>query len=496
MNQASHAFRFAILTAAVLAVLFRVAYTRADVDLWGHVRFGLDTLEHERLDRADPYSFTSDRPWINHEWLSEVAFAAAWKNAGNAGLIAVKLACFFGAVMLVGVTLRGQGVRSRALALAVAFASLAIVPRVTHIRPQLFSVLLFSALLYLLDRSERRTAVLYWAVPLVALWANLHGGWLVGLGTLVLWSIAVAVHVRRIGVLVVPLAAAAATLINPYGTGLWSFLAETVRLGREGITEWGPIWTNASRLAVWITMSAVVVLILLKARPANLGRLLVPAVWGLAAFRVNRLDAFFALSVVALLLPQLRRFIPIMDEGGPNQSWIAAVPRRTRVLLVGAVLAAAALLPPARRAVSCVEVTPSWWPEPEAAAFLRSQRLAGRMVTYFNWGEYAIWFAPASLKVSFDGRRETIYSEATIQGHLELYNATPAGFAYLQGLQADYVWLPVDLTVTQMLVDRGWRPIFSGPASVVLAEHANAARHPTSTVVSSAVGLARCFPGP
>ena len=55
-----------LVLAAALAT-----YTRADADLWGHVRFGLDTLGTRTLTSVDPYSFTQDKPWVNHEWLSE-----------------------------------------------------------------------------------------------------------------------------------------------------------------------------------------------------------------------------------------------------------------------------------------------------------------------------------------------------------------------------------------------------------------------------------------
>ena len=48
-----------------------VARTVADVDLWGHVLFGRDIVNQREIPVTDPYSFTSDRPWTNHEWLAE-----------------------------------------------------------------------------------------------------------------------------------------------------------------------------------------------------------------------------------------------------------------------------------------------------------------------------------------------------------------------------------------------------------------------------------------
>ena len=39
--------------------LFRLIPTEADPDLWGHLRFGLDTLSTGLIVRADIYSYLS-----------------------------------------------------------------------------------------------------------------------------------------------------------------------------------------------------------------------------------------------------------------------------------------------------------------------------------------------------------------------------------------------------------------------------------------------------
>src|SRR5262249_15609406 len=78
--------------AMVLLVFGGASVTRADPDLWGHVRFGLDTMHARRLTSVDPYSFTQDVPWVNHEWLSEVQMGAAYATGGDTGLALLKAA--------------------------------------------------------------------------------------------------------------------------------------------------------------------------------------------------------------------------------------------------------------------------------------------------------------------------------------------------------------------------------------------------------------------
>ena len=66
--------------------LFRLIPTEADPDLWGHLRFGLDTVAAGRIVRTDIYSYLSGRhqPWINHEWLAEAIMAIAWNAVAPA----------------------------------------------------------------------------------------------------------------------------------------------------------------------------------------------------------------------------------------------------------------------------------------------------------------------------------------------------------------------------------------------------------------------------
>ena len=76
--------------AAFAAIM--LSASRSDPDLWGHLRFGLDWWDTFTLPLVDPYSFTQDRPWINHEWLSEAAMGAAYLAAGVSGLVLLKIA--------------------------------------------------------------------------------------------------------------------------------------------------------------------------------------------------------------------------------------------------------------------------------------------------------------------------------------------------------------------------------------------------------------------
>jgi hypothetical protein len=71
--------------ALLISVLAVLSTTSADPDLWGHVRFGDDIIAAGEIPEYDSYSFTSDRPWVNHEWLAEVLFSAPMPLAARPG---------------------------------------------------------------------------------------------------------------------------------------------------------------------------------------------------------------------------------------------------------------------------------------------------------------------------------------------------------------------------------------------------------------------------
>ena len=486
---------FTLSATLVIVTFLLAATTSADADLWGHVRFGLDMLREGRIVLPDPYSFTSDRPWINHEWLAEVVFAAAWSTAGQPGLLFVKLAVIGSVLWLVGNALARRGVSGRGLVILLALVLAATLTRVVHVRPQLFSVLFFAALAWTLTRADggaRRTLAL--CPVILMLWANSHGGWIVGMGTLGLWTAIDLWRRRRLGIAALDAVAwsalsVLATLVNPYGSALWFFLLETVRPGREAIGEWNWIWSHPPSVLTWLLFAAMTAFAL--RRQARWLDALIPAFWGLAAIKVVRLDAFFALSVVTFLGPAIAQALH-RERRVPRP----ALSRTMRAAIVAFLLAITLTVPRTRDTLSCVQLFDRWWPEPEAASIFHEHQLAGNVVTFFNWGEYAIWHLPAGTKVSLDGRRETVYSDGVVSSHLAFYAARPQGVAYALGLNADYAWLPRDLPGTAALRQHGWTAVFEGAKSVILAPPGRWSREPLTVAATAAGEPQRCFPGP
>jgi hypothetical protein len=481
--------------AVALYLLAQLARTYADPDLWGHVRFGLDTLAHG-LPQYDSYSFGSDVRWINHEWLAEIAMALAWRGAGNAGLIALKLATIVVTGGCVVAALRARGVALPERDLLLAGAILPLWPRLFVLRPQVFSLALFALLLLVLAAAERgRRRWLWMIVPLFAAWANLHGGWLVGAAVLGLWAASSAAAFGAAALpwgtaLMLTAGALAATLLNPYGVEMWRFLWETVGLSRPDIADWRPLADmGLTGIVLWLIPAGVALAAAVRrGRALPLGHAAIVLALAVGSLRVNRLDAFFALASVMLLGPHA-----VASAGRGRTRALEPVPARARIAAAVACVAvlASALLWAQRSRFDCVRLDGPWMPEREAGAFIEAHALSGRLLTWFGWGQYLIWHDASRLRVSFDGRRETVYSASYIAHHTQLYFTPEAEEAFLASLRADYAWLPVALPLTASLERSGWQPLYRGSISTILARPSRPAPRGIVPVTGPP-----CFPGP
>lgn len=482
------------------AFLVVISFTSADPDLWGHVRFGMDTLRDGNIRQVDAYSFTSDREWVNHEWGAEVIAASAFMLGGDAGLVFLKLVIVGAMLLLLDAALRKEGVDSAFARDVTAGATIfTTLSQAHHVRPQLFSLLLFAVLLSCLLAARRGSQ--RWLLvlpPLFAAWANLHGGWIVGGAVLALWTAALLVTNER---QLAPASATAgavsllATLATPYGATLWRFLRETVGLSRPEITEWQPVYiVGLEFVALWAMGVAIMfVSVLVEGRRnVRLERIVVGLALAVLSFKVARLIAFFGLTSTFLFAPALGRAYQRRRATHDLSS--------RRGLRLGFVALACAV-----GVSALLVVRDNFWqlridgtsmPEPEAARILKDEPAGKRALVWFTWGEYAIWHLSPRMQVSIDGRRETVYSESVQTRHFDFFFDRPGGATLPNDLAVDYIWIPRILPAAHRLhTDPHWTTIYEGEQSVIFARAGSGANNRTPRI-AAATTIPRFFPGP
>jgi hypothetical protein len=191
-------------------------------------------VAHGRLPGSIPFA-TAPTHWHDVPAGAELVFWALYRALG--GLRGLVLAQSVAAAVAFGVLasgLRRQAGDGPALVVAIVVLVGAI-PAVVVVGLQLFTLLLFALLLAFLEAEPRR---LWLAIPLVALWSNLHGGVLTGLGLLACYVV-----FQRPRALPVLAGSVLAVFANPqlWHTPLYYKAVFGSALAREGKGMWAPL---------------------------------------------------------------------------------------------------------------------------------------------------------------------------------------------------------------------------------------------------------------
>ncbi|HQY91286.1 hypothetical protein [Caldilinea sp.] len=466
------------VTGLVFSTLFLILLrTYADPDLWGHLRFGLDTVAARKLAFTDPYSYLSTgQTWINHEWLAEVLMAIAWLGGQSAGLVALRMAVLALTLGLIYLHLTRLLQLSWMPSLAVLVLTVpGLVVSINVVRPQLFTFLLFTITLLVIYQADRGRYRWLWAMPVVVVaWVNLHGGFLAGGGLLGLWALLhLATHRAQWRAVLPPLLlSAAALLVNPYGFTLVAFLLETGTVARPGISDWQPVQMISWMGAVYLGLLGLsFVAIGNSRRPKRwdlLALFLFTALLPLTAVRHLPLMAIaFAMFVGEHGVDIWDRQISRRQRSTPLRPWLAGLP-----LLIALIIPFVALSIDRGRILIGDAV-----PYPRTAlTLLKTSGFTGNLATFFDWGEYIIWHAGPQIKVSIDGRRETVYPPDIYQKHFNLWYGSNQWNALLTEYPTDAV-LIVSKTATDNLLRRSpdWRLVYTDNISTLFINETSSA---------------------
>jgi hypothetical protein len=465
-----------LIAAVVLASLLAMSPSIADADLWGHVAYGRDVLQSGRLPATTTYSFTAEGyRWINHENLSEIVMAIVVDTVGPLGLVVGKFVLALLVVGLLIVVNRRAGVGWPVLSILV----LVVAANLGHhwsIRPQLASFMGMTALVLILNAafvgwrqnwhlpwprawyerstpgngpalvySVARLRLLWLAVPLLFVWANSHGGFLAGLAILFAYlcgrTIEAVVRrgrqsaglVRRL--ILMASVALLATLINPYGPRLHTWLIESIFHPRPEIDDWaGLAWTSLQGFRFLPLAVLALVAMLGDRQRRDWTETFVLAVVAWQATSHTRHIALFAILAGFWIGPRLQsvadRWAARRDLAFRTRS---SSPTGARIALVATSLAVAFI---GWRLVTRLVDLPVMRNQFPVAAFefLEQNQLRGRLVVTYDWAQYAIAAMctaddsrdePCST-VAFDGRFDTCYPQQIIDMHFDfLYGTSP-----------------------------------------------------------------------
>ena len=499
------------LVFASLALLIPLALGKqllnSDGDLGRHLRVGEHILHHGLLYR-DAFSYTRfGQPFVGYEWLSEVGFAGVYRLGG---LPAVSVACGLLMALAYGFLTRWLLVRGVDPLLAYLTGILAAMLGSTHwlARPHLFTLLGVAILISLLERDDKGARP--WAyLPLFALWANLHGGFLFGLvviGIYIAGDLAEAwastdpsgwlLRARRdgaalgMGVL--------GAFLTPYGLELprhvlgWFGMKFVIDHTMEYLSP--DFHTLTGRFILAVLLLLVAGLALSPRRPTFPRLFLVLATIGFALISQRNVPllGLTALPVLALHLDSAWR--GLKDVGGIRGTFARESPERRNgpwALAVTVPLLLVTMWPSPLVRLGLVPgyFDPTIFPV-AATEKARAAGLTGRMYNEFTWGGYLL-FAWPEQKVFIDGQTD-FYGEELTRTHIRIQSLYPGWRELLKQWDISLVIMPTGSSlVHEMARDPAWRIWHCDRTATVLRQEKDAAPAPVDPD-SAEAELKRC----
>ena len=416
-----------------------------DPDFWWHLRTGQWILKEMRIPYTDAYSYTMQgQPWIAHSWLAEIAMYLLYQYIGPFILPLLRSLLQVATMALLLKMLWQRWPRlwgSMALILVAFFAS----TKFWLVRPNSASLVLFVAILYLWYRYKWQGRDQLWLLPmLMALWANLHSGYIYGLLLLGALSVGEVLAGRfwpdpvplerkrwlRLGLF--SLLSVPAVLLNPYGVHLllypFTYYLGGISLHTGYVGEWlSPNFHEFSNILLALLILALIATMAWRRStmgPAETLALLLFVGLSLSSVRAAGVAIPLLIWSLAGVLGQ-----GVAPRAGTSRR--GAWPQPTKavlwgwyggtMLLVMLLLAAAALqFAFWGRAAGFIEE--QGYPK-QAVTELSTLPAEARIFNSYNWGGYLIWKHPDRL-VFIDGRAD-LYGDDLFAEYMHVWKAGP-----------------------------------------------------------------------
>ncbi|GAC1697035.1 MAG: hypothetical protein NVS9B6_04870 [Candidatus Limnocylindrales bacterium] len=438
------------IAAAAIAFSLAVGFPAADPDTYWHLASGQWMLEHREILRADVFSSTiAGHPYALGEWLGEVVLAAAFGAGGWPGLVLLRSALVATAAFCAARIARRGGGSAVAAAIVLALGFVATRSRWTD-RPALFTFILFPLVLDLLFSARAGSRRALFAIPpLLLLWANLHGGYVVGLGLIGAFT-AEALLLRRNGaraLLLVLALSTIATFADPETFGLGGAAGHALAPPRFIREEAPPDVLEASGAVFALFLAGTLGAAILRGAALLQVLLLAPLTW--LALSGQRHLAFFLIAALPLLAAGLTgplrgvalRLLPRTAVGYRPP---ASAPALGVAALVIAAIASAATVPagPDERS----------YPVGALPALATG---SGLVLNEYDWGGFLILRAPGR-PVFIDGRLFPFTSAGVLEAYREAVELRPGWREVLDRYAVRQVLLRPDRPLAVALRETGW----------------------------------------
>ncbi len=450
------------VVALSVVISFRSVY---EPDLGWHLAHGRENMSG-RLVRTNIFSSTDPAYRQRYtSWLSETTAYAAWRIGGDAGIQALQAAAIGGALTVVYLACRlWSGVLPSLSLLVIGF--LVIEPRAIP-RPHLASFFGLAVVSWIVQRAvaARSAKPLWWCVPVIALWSNLHSEVVFGVALAAVFAGGELLRPsaldrgQAVSAIAIAVACVAALLVNPYGWGLLLYLYENASVPQLlGIAELQPPYLPVYR-GFFAYAAIAVVLLLSFPRRLALWEIAAAAIFTALGFRYLRLTPL----VFFVTAPMVAARLAALTVRGVD----------ARAMFVTACAAAIVLvrvpLPAMIGGMHLGGAFPEVVYPARALAFIERENLSGPVFNSHNLGGWLEWTEYPRVRVFQDSRLQA-YPPERFRSILDASRSQPQWDALTSGVD----WAIVSLARPNALSGVGrfpaatWATVYEDEAIEIL----------------------------
>ncbi|MCC6158486.1 MAG: hypothetical protein IT350_10570 [Deltaproteobacteria bacterium] len=423
---------------AVLALGTRPVF---DNDIGIHIGVGRTIWENRAVTGHDFHSHTAPgADFLDHEWLARLLFFAIDGAGGNAGLVAFQALTVLIVFVLLARSNREHGL---ATALVLLAAGVVLSTRV-QVRPHVIAWVLI-ALQIVFQKKGNRTAI----AALLALWANIHGSFLLGVAMALVWSAERWWTYRDRKWFAWAAAFALAPMANPFGWRIYGF-ARQIKDINFFVSEWQPY--SLASVYPWVIAAVfgAIVIDLIRRRENLLfdgARIALLAGLSWSAMRHGSEAMLYAAPIFAA------RYGPALARM-PRRAGIASASMVAVAAVAGGVYLAA------ERQSFRFTIDSHALPI-RAIDFINREEPTGEIFNDYDFGGYLLWKLDPRRKVFVDGRLEVYGPGGHLDEYLRVSNGVPGWQSILDKYGVNMCVVRADRPIAKQLDERGaWEMVY------------------------------------
>ncbi|HEV2476280.1 MAG TPA: hypothetical protein VGX22_07035 [Candidatus Dormibacteraeota bacterium] len=475
--------RTLLIGGVLIVVLALFIAPEQDPDFWWHLRIGQWMVDNGRLPSTDVFTFTvASHVWTDHEYLTELLMWRVFSIFGLPTLIVL-----FGLLTWAGFWLMYLQVRRQPfvfVGLGLAIGAIAGAP-IWGPRAQMVTFALSCLELYWIHGylSGRSRALNFFPLVMV-LWANLHGGWVIGfawlgialVAELFMWAwdqdnIAHRMHVRRLAVIAA--ASGLAVAATPHFLSLYPYPFET----QGSVAQQRLIveWFSPDFHQVYVRPFEAMVFLLVGGfalrRPTVYEFLLTAAALFLALQSVRNIALFVAATTPVLITT----YGSWWKEFSAARKWTFSLPARPLFAVVTAIVLVVILGATALRVSN--ELSPTRQQQLDASSYpigaadwLAAHPDVGtRMYNQYGWGGYLAYrFYPQKNRQVFIFGEAALMGDPLLNEYEDVQTLRPDWKQILDRYQVDYIVYNKGEPLANVLADEpGWTLAYQDSVAVI-----------------------------